>query len=85
MDEIRSIHHESRFIYGAPKITKKLTASGYEIAEKTVGQYMRDFRRTIDEPQFVVDRAYFIHDGTLSLCLLGGWLMLSHVIVCAAR
>lgn len=42
MDEIRSIHHESRFIYGAPKITKKLTALGYDIAEKTVGQYMRE-------------------------------------------
>ena len=42
MDEIRLIHHESRSIYGAPKITKKLNALGYIIAEKTVGKYMRE-------------------------------------------
>ena len=42
MAEIKNIHKESRQIYGAPKITKELHKKGTKIAEKTVGNYMRE-------------------------------------------
>lgn len=40
--EIKKIHQESHQIYGAPKITKELWKKGIVIAEKTVGNYMRE-------------------------------------------
>ena len=40
--EIAHIYNESRQIYGAPKITEILQAKGHTIAEKTVGNYMRE-------------------------------------------
>jgi Transposase and inactivated derivatives len=40
--EIVKIYNESKQIYGAPKITEVLQARGHEIAEKTVGNYMRE-------------------------------------------
>jgi putative transposase len=40
--EITEIHNESHQIYGAPKITSILKARGHVIAEKTVGNYMRE-------------------------------------------
>lgn len=39
---ILDIHLESKQIYGAPKITKELEKKGVKIAEKTVGNYMRE-------------------------------------------
>lgn len=39
---ITEIYNESNQIYGAPKITHLLTEKGYIIAEKTVGNYMRE-------------------------------------------
>lgn len=39
-DKIKTIYHESKQNYGAPKITKKLQVSGEVIAERTVGKYM---------------------------------------------
>ncbi|QOR37037.1 IS3 family transposase [Clostridium sp. 'deep sea'] len=41
-EEIVQIYNESKQIYGAPKITTILNARGYKIAEKTVGNYMRE-------------------------------------------
>lgn len=41
-EEITKIHNESHQIYGAPKITSILVASGETISEKTVGNYMRE-------------------------------------------
>lgn len=40
--EITEIYNESHQIYGAPKITSILKARGHVIAEKTVGNYMRE-------------------------------------------
>lgn len=45
-DELKSlildIHLRSKQIYGAPKITMELKKQGIGIAEKTVGNYMRE-------------------------------------------
>lgn len=41
-ERIQEIHQESHKIYGAPKITKKLKDTGERIAEKTVGNYMKE-------------------------------------------
>jgi putative transposase len=40
--EIIQIYNESHQIYGAPKITSILKSRGHVIAEKTVGNYMRE-------------------------------------------
>lgn len=40
--EIIQIYNESHQIYGAPKITSILQSRGHVIAEKTVGNYMRE-------------------------------------------
>ncbi|WP_343213184.1 IS3 family transposase [Fusibacter paucivorans] len=40
--KIKEIYNASYQIYGAPKITKLLNEQGIKIAEKTVGNYMRD-------------------------------------------
>lgn len=40
-ERIQDIYDESHQNYGAPKITQKLRAEGENIAEKTVGSYMR--------------------------------------------
>ncbi|ABR47518.1 conserved hypothetical protein [Alkaliphilus metalliredigens QYMF] len=40
--EIVEIYNESKQIYGAPKITETLLSRGHTIAEKTVGNYMRE-------------------------------------------
>lgn len=60
--EITEIYNESRQIYGAPKITSILQSRGHVIAEKTVGNYMRElgiraiwvspYRRTTIDPDF---------------------------------
>ena len=39
---ILEIHLQSKQIYGAPKITMELKKKGIKIAEKTVGNYMRE-------------------------------------------
>jgi putative transposase len=39
---ILDIHLQSKQIYGAPKITKELEKMGIKIAEKTVGNYMKE-------------------------------------------
>ncbi len=59
---ITQIYHESHQIYGAPKITHLLKEQGHVIAEKTVGNYMRElgikaiwvspYRRTTINPDF---------------------------------
>lgn len=41
-EKIQELHQESHQIYGAPKITEELHKSGETIAEKTVGNYMRE-------------------------------------------
>lgn len=41
-DKIHEIYDESHQNYGAPKITEKLKSQGETIAEKTVGNYMRE-------------------------------------------
>lgn len=61
-EEINKIYNESHQIYGAPKITEILVAKGHTIAEKTVGNYMREegikaiwvspYRRTTIDPDF---------------------------------
>lgn len=60
--EIIQIYNESKQIYGAPKITEVLQAKGHTIAEKTVGNYMREdgiraiwvmpYTRTTIDPDF---------------------------------
>ena len=40
--QIQTIYDNSKQIYGAPKIAKKLRESGVTIAERTVGKYMRE-------------------------------------------
>lgn len=42
VQEIHQIHEDSRRIYGAPKITHELKKKGWTVAEKTVGNYMRE-------------------------------------------
>lgn len=59
---ITEIYNESNQIYGAPKITHILRANGHTVAEKTVGNYMRElgiraiwvspYRRTTIDPDF---------------------------------
>ena len=39
---ITEIHNESHQIYGPPKITHLLEERGHIIAQKTVGNYMRE-------------------------------------------
>lgn len=39
---ILEIYHQSKGIYGAPKIRQELLKKGHQIAEKTVGNYMRE-------------------------------------------
>lgn len=61
-EEITEIYNESRQIYGAPKITTILQGKGHAIAEKTVGNYMRElgikaiwvspYKRTTIDPDF---------------------------------
>ncbi len=61
-ESIAEIYHESHQIYGAPKITHLLQEQGHVIAEKTVGNYMRElgikaiwvtpYRRTKIDPNF---------------------------------
>jgi hypothetical protein len=41
---ILDIYLNSKQIYGAPKITKELEKMGIKIAEKTVGNYMREMK-----------------------------------------
>lgn len=60
--KINEVYHESKQIYGAPKITSVLQARGISIAEKTVGNYMREegikaiwvspYKRTTIDPDF---------------------------------
>ncbi|SDG57579.1 putative transposase [Desulfosporosinus hippei DSM 8344] len=60
--EIAEIYNESHQIYGAPKITSILQSRGHVIAEKTVGNYMREegikaiwvrpYTRTTIDPDF---------------------------------
>lgn len=60
--EIVEIYNESKQIYGAPKITSILQGNGHVIAEKTVGNYMRElkiraiwvspYKRTTIDPDF---------------------------------
>jgi len=60
--EIIQVYHESRQIYGAPKITAILQSRGHVISEKTVGNYMREagikaiwvspYVRTTIDPEF---------------------------------
>ena len=60
--EIIQIYNESKQIYGAPKITSILQNNGHVIAEKTVGNYMREagikaiwispYKRTTIDPDF---------------------------------
>ncbi len=60
--EITKIYNDSHQIYGAPKITEKLISRGHVIAEKTVGNYMREdgikaiwvspYIRTTIDPEF---------------------------------
>ena len=60
--EIVEIYNESKQIYGAPKITSILQGRGHVIAEKTVGNYMRElgikaiwvslYKRTTIDPDF---------------------------------
>jgi putative transposase len=40
--EIKSIHQESKKIYGSPKITEELKKSGHGVSEKYVGNIMRE-------------------------------------------
>ena len=40
--KIREIYLDSKEIYGAPKIRQELLKAGHKIAEKTVGNYMRE-------------------------------------------
>jgi putative transposase len=59
---ILDIHLQSKQIYGAPKITKELEKMGIKIAEKTVGNYMKEmgikahyikpYTRTTIDPDF---------------------------------
>ena len=61
-EKITEIYNESKQIYGAPKITSVLESRGYVIAEKTVGNYMREegikaiwvrpYTRTTIDPDF---------------------------------
>ncbi|SNT04347.1 Integrase core domain-containing protein [Anaerovirgula multivorans] len=61
-EEITEIYNESKQIYGAPKITSVLESRGHIIAEKTVGNYMREegikaiwvrpYTRTTIDPDF---------------------------------
>lgn len=61
-EDIIKIYNESKQIYGAPKITKLLRDKGHIIAEKTVGNYMREagiraiwvspYKRTTIDPDF---------------------------------
>ena len=73
-EAITRIYNESKQIYGAPKITKKLRENGHVIAEKTVGNYMKElniraiwvspYRRTTIDPDFssslknILDRTF---------------------------
>lgn len=60
--EIVEIYNESHQIYGAPKITSIFQSRGHVIAEKTVGNYMREegikailvrpYTRTTRDPDF---------------------------------
>lgn len=59
---ILEIYLQSKQIYGAPKITKEIEKKGIKIAEKTVGNYMREmgikacyikpYTRTTIDPDF---------------------------------
>ena len=44
-EQIEEIYQQSHQIYGAPKIREKLTDAGERIAEKTVGNYMKEMGR----------------------------------------
>lgn len=73
-EKIIEIYNLSKQIYGAPKITIELRKLGYTIAEKTVGNYMRElgikaiwvspYKRTTIDPDFssslknVLDRKF---------------------------
>lgn len=69
--EIIKIYNESRQIYGAPKITSILRNKGYVIAEKTVGNYMREsgikaiwispYKRTTIDPDFDIKLKNILH------------------------
>ena len=39
---IKDIYKESKYIYGAPKITKELHKKGFNTAERTVTRYMKE-------------------------------------------
>jgi len=41
---ILDVYLKSKQIYGAPKITKELKKRGIKVAEKTVGNYMREMK-----------------------------------------
>jgi transposase InsO family protein len=41
---ILDVYLKSKQIYGAPKITKELAKMGIKVAEKTVGNYMREMK-----------------------------------------
>lgn len=72
--KIAEIYNESKQIYGAPKITAILKAKGCTVAEKTVGNYMREegikaiwvrpYVRTTIDPDFdlklknILDRSF---------------------------
>ena len=45
---ILTIYHESKEIYGAPKITYILRQKGIKISMKTVSNYMREMRIKVD-------------------------------------
>lgn len=62
--EIKEIYHESKQIYGAPKIAEILRSRGHVVSDKTVGNYMREegiraiwvspYVRTTIDPNFDV-------------------------------
>ncbi|MGK7379752.1 IS3 family transposase [Planococcus sp. 1R117A] len=53
--KIAQAYHESRGIYGSPRIHEELEAWGYSICERTIGRYMKEMELSaLPEPKFQV-------------------------------
>lgn len=53
--KIAQAYHESRGIYGSPRIHEDLEAWGYSVCERTIGRYMREMGLSaLPEPKFQV-------------------------------
>jgi len=56
VEQIRTVHHDSRGTYGSPRVTPELKGRGIDVCENTVAKYMREERIVVKPTKRFVPR-----------------------------